>query len=190
MNGKWRQTKGERTHETARYICEHGIVDDGILDVYRVCCSFCSFCSFFVFWIFSFFPKSLLSLSLAHSPSLFRFLALNFVHSPNTYTHNVHTTFSKCCGHRKTPSKNKKISHTKWNGCVIVIISLAVPREDTIKWTLRTLTLCLFVCECTRITHFFVVALGILIHTLYSIFSSLACAWIDLNSIFLSHGNL
>lgn len=108
MNGKWRQTKGEQQHKTATF-AKHGIVD-GILDVYRVCSFVRSFCTFCV--------------------SVFSFFVCLCSHT-HTYTLKMYTLhLANAVTTGTTTSKNIPIQ----NGMVvIVIISLAAKREDTIK---------------------------------------------------------
>lgn len=85
----------------------------------------------FALFLFSEFSHSFPSLcSLLRS---FAFL-LSISCTAQTLTHIMYTLhLANVAATGKHQARTKKIPHTKWNGCVIVIISLAVPREDTIK---------------------------------------------------------
>lgn len=102
MNGKWRQTKGE--HHKNRATFANMSMVDGILDgvsciacvLLCCCCSFCTFCLF---------SHSFAKWDVALSRSQFS----------HTHKHDVHTTFSKCCGHgKKTTTEKYPIQAMEW----------------------------------------------------------------------------
>lgn len=50
-----------------------------------------------------------------HFVFCFLILCVSLLSHTHIHTQNVHTTFSKCCGHGN--NNKQKYPHTKWNGC-------------------------------------------------------------------------